>query len=402
MTTSQNGGFSKPTGIAITFDSTHPLVRPADRRLRRRRPRRDDRARTSTSRTRSTTPSLNATLTGTVVHAVSVDMDPTTTGDEYATIQAASGHVLRHGLPTGDLPEGLRGEHLKITGGEPEAEGQVALVLGSYLTHITLTSASGTTFTLSFAGGAPITLNVSDTAGQLEERDRRPRRRRAERQGHADGDRLRHRAARDALPDERRPVHDERRLLGRGHDRRRHAEARERLVGRAAADRRSSRSASSATCTCPTSRSRSTRRGRRPIVVFEDGRQHLGHRRPARRRRASNDAMIHVRLSADPGNGNTVHVSLGDNDAGPDRSTARRPAARRSPRSRSPAVRPARGRPSRTSGSTRPTTASSAASIAATCSRPRPTATRRTSRRSRSATTTTPASPSPSPTARRT
>ena len=161
VTTSQNGGFSKPTGIALTFDASHPWYVPQTVNFVV-----DDRAEVIGSNLDFQNAIDNtvagATLTGTVVHAVSVDMDPTTTGDEYATIQAAAG-AFAADLPSADLPEGLRGEHLKITGGQPDAEGQVAMILGSYLTHVALTNHTGSTFTLSFAGST-ITLNVADTA----------------------------------------------------------------------------------------------------------------------------------------------------------------------------------------------------------------------------------------------
>ena len=75
-------------------------------------------------------------------------MNPATTGDEYATLIASSGIFAGH-TPSPTLPEGLRGEILKITTGDPEAGGQLRLILGSYVTNV---NASGA-FTFSFNGG---------------------------------------------------------------------------------------------------------------------------------------------------------------------------------------------------------------------------------------------------------
>ena len=312
VTTSQNGGFSKPTGIAITFDSTHPWYVPqvVDFVV-------DDRAETIGSnldfQNAIDNTVANATLTGTVVHAVSVDMDPTTTGDEYATIQAASG-TFSAGLPTATLPDGLRGEHLKITGGEPEAEGQVALVLGSYLTHINLSSASGSTFTLSFNGGSAITLNVLDTVanwtnaiGGLV--------------GGAQNVKITPTATGFDIE-----------LLGTLY-----------LTNSAqfAMNDGSSDTASIDDATLKLASAWAVEpqptaifeigvfgdvhvpdvkvkvySSRTPsIVVFEDGGS-TSVTQAGQTPAASNDALIHVRLSSDPGAGHTVHVSLGDNGEG--------------------------------------------------------------------------------------
>ena len=54
-------------------------------------------------------------------------------GDEYGTLVLqdtnAPGGVFP--TPSAALPEGLRGEILKITGGDDEATGQLRLILGS-------------------------------------------------------------------------------------------------------------------------------------------------------------------------------------------------------------------------------------------------------------------------------
>ncbi|MFN2611440.1 MAG: hypothetical protein ABR507_11310 [Actinomycetota bacterium] len=88
-------------------------------------------------------------IKGTVVSAPSIDQNPHTVGDEYATVTANT-PVFASFLPSADLPEGLRGTNLKISGNDPEAEGQIRLVLGSYLTHVTIGAATGGSFTLTF------------------------------------------------------------------------------------------------------------------------------------------------------------------------------------------------------------------------------------------------------------
>ena len=50
---------------------------------------------------------------------------------------------LQGGPPSPTLPEGLRGESLKITGGDTEAAGQIRLVLGSYAENLHVTGPRG-------------------------------------------------------------------------------------------------------------------------------------------------------------------------------------------------------------------------------------------------------------------
>ena len=92
-------------------------------------------------------------------------MNPNTTGDEYAVLTAA--HPVFE-TPSATLPEGLRGEQLKITSLDPEAEGQIELILGSYLTDVSLGGATGGTFTLSFGADTTSALawNASAVAVQ--------------------------------------------------------------------------------------------------------------------------------------------------------------------------------------------------------------------------------------------
>ena len=170
--TTVDGGFSKATGIALTFDTTpgHLWYEPQNVYFVV-----DDHAPTIGSNVDfqnavdSTVP--GSTITGNVIHAVSVDMNPATTGDEYATLTAAT-PVFAADLPSATLPEGLRGEHLKITGSDPEAEGQVELILGSYLTNVSLGGATGGTFTLSFGtdttGALAWNISAADMQAALE------------------------------------------------------------------------------------------------------------------------------------------------------------------------------------------------------------------------------------------
>ncbi len=74
------------------------------------------------------------TIRGVVTFAVSTETDPLVTGDEYATISSS---LTTFPTPSAALPEGLRGEYLKITGGDDEAAGQIRLILGSHRAHIT-------------------------------------------------------------------------------------------------------------------------------------------------------------------------------------------------------------------------------------------------------------------------
>ena len=88
-----------------------------------------------------------STIVGNVASAVTVEQDAAHPENDYAVLvsQQAS---FQNDLPSAALPEGLRGEHLKITSGDPEAQGQVAMILGSYAEDLTATG----TFSLSFAG----------------------------------------------------------------------------------------------------------------------------------------------------------------------------------------------------------------------------------------------------------
>ncbi|MDX6471351.1 MAG: large repetitive protein, partial [Gaiellaceae bacterium] len=102
----------------------------------------------------------DSTIGGTVSSAKSVDVNPTVVGDEYATL-ISSGNPFLDFLPSATLQEGLRGTQLKITGGDPEAQGQVRLVLGTYRQTLHLT---GVAITLSF-GSATVSVSSNDAAG---------------------------------------------------------------------------------------------------------------------------------------------------------------------------------------------------------------------------------------------
>ena len=84
--------------------------------------------------------------------------NPNVVGDEYATL-ISTGDLFT--TPTADLPEGLRGEQLKITGGDDEANGQVRLILGSYRTNVTVPG-SVTSYTLSFGSATSGAINPAD------------------------------------------------------------------------------------------------------------------------------------------------------------------------------------------------------------------------------------------------
>ena len=148
---SVDGGFSQATGIGLTFDSTNWYIAQTVYYAV------DDHAQTIGSnldfQNSAAAHGNGASITGNVSSAISVDMNPNTTGDEYATLTAATA-VFANDLPSSTLPEGLRGEQLKITGQDPEAEGQLMLVLGSYLTNLAISGASGT-FTISFGAPGP-------------------------------------------------------------------------------------------------------------------------------------------------------------------------------------------------------------------------------------------------------
>src|SRR6185312_7241949 len=79
--------------------------------------------------------------------------------------------LFQDGLPTATLPEGLRGEQLKITLGDDEAAGQIRLILGSYLENLVVT-ATGGTFKLSFGGfntpDEPYNVSAANLQADLE------------------------------------------------------------------------------------------------------------------------------------------------------------------------------------------------------------------------------------------
>ena len=262
-------------------------------------------------------PNCTKVIKGTVTSGNSIDMNSHTVGDEYATLTAST-PVFDAFRPTSTLPEGLRGAQLKISGNDPEAEGQIRLVLGSYLTHVKLGGATGGTFTLKLgAHGHDHRARSPGTRPQLDVKaaiEAAPRRQ----HGRCDDGRrrLRRRAPRHALPHERRPVH------------------RHRQPGRR------QRRAPSSTAR----RSRSTRPGRSsppPGAAFEVS-LFGGVKVPAVRVAVypstinlvvvaesdgstsvsqgdmsitSNDDTIEVRLSAAPASG-PVTVNLGDHGAG--------------------------------------------------------------------------------------
>ena len=76
--------------------------------------------------------------------------------------------VFANDLPSSTMPEGLRGEHLKITGSDPEAEGQVALILGSYLTNLDLGGATSGQFALKFGADTTGLLNFDVSAADMQ------------------------------------------------------------------------------------------------------------------------------------------------------------------------------------------------------------------------------------------
>ena len=83
------------------------------------------------------------------------DTNPLPGGDQYATVSVGGTetNLFAAYLPTEQLPEGIRGAYLKITGGDLEASGQIRLILGSYIETIDVSAASGPgSFTLTAAG----------------------------------------------------------------------------------------------------------------------------------------------------------------------------------------------------------------------------------------------------------
>ena len=67
-------------------------------------------------------------------------------------------------LPTASLPEGLRGEYLKITGGDLEAAGQIRLIEGSYVETVTPSAP----FKLTVAGSETTLLALGATAAAVQ------------------------------------------------------------------------------------------------------------------------------------------------------------------------------------------------------------------------------------------
>jgi Ca2+-binding RTX toxin-like protein len=115
-------------------------------------------------------PNCTALITGSVQSGKSVDMNSHTVGDEYAVLTAST-PVFADYVPGGAaaLPEGLRGAQLKISGNDPEAEGQLRLVLGSYLTHLHLGGATAGKFTIAFGSyGTTAQLDWNATPAQVK------------------------------------------------------------------------------------------------------------------------------------------------------------------------------------------------------------------------------------------
>ena len=94
---------------------------------------------------------LSTTITGHVKVASSVDSDTggfigypsdeaedanyLAGGDEYGTLVATDNQLFKNFRPSDSLPEGLRGENVRITGGDLEASGQIRLIEGSFRTY---------------------------------------------------------------------------------------------------------------------------------------------------------------------------------------------------------------------------------------------------------------------------
>ena len=96
------------------------------------------------------------------------DANPLGGGDEFGTVQTnplgSEAHLFNPYLPSDSLPEGLRGQYLKITGGDLEASGQIRLIEGSYRTNLTVSG----NFTLTFGGVTVGSFDASTTAGALQ------------------------------------------------------------------------------------------------------------------------------------------------------------------------------------------------------------------------------------------
>src|SRR5207302_952322 len=104
--------------------------------------------------------------------AVTVEQDAAHPENDYATLTSQQ-PVFQNDLPSASLPEGIRGEHLTVTSGDPEAEGQVAMVLGSYAEDLKVTG----TFSLGFGTATPVDQGDGVLAGDADDRRVRARRR---------------------------------------------------------------------------------------------------------------------------------------------------------------------------------------------------------------------------------
>ncbi len=120
------------------------------------------------------------TIVGHVAIATSVDSDTTPVPpnqtdeeedanplggfDEYGTVQSTEPNLFAPYLPTQSLPEGLRGEYLKITGGDLEAAGQIRLIEGSYIETVTPSA----DFKLTVAGSETTLLTLGSSAAAVQ------------------------------------------------------------------------------------------------------------------------------------------------------------------------------------------------------------------------------------------
>ena len=164
--TTVNGGFSKAKSVQLTFDGSNwwipqTVVFVVDERAEAIGTNAYFQNSAQVQCTVETpVPNCTKVITGTVTSGNSVDMNSHTVGDEYATLTAST-PVFNDFRPTSSLPEGLRGAQLKISGNDPEAEGQIRLVLGSYLTHVRLGGATGGTFTLKLGPAGTATAGIA-------------------------------------------------------------------------------------------------------------------------------------------------------------------------------------------------------------------------------------------------
>ncbi|TMB63883.1 MAG: hypothetical protein E6J51_10410, partial [Chloroflexi bacterium] len=155
------GGVSTPTATTLAFNSANwwmpqPVVFGVD-----------DKAATVPTSADFLNAIAVTPLSGVVAAGTqSVDPNPNTAGDEYATL-ISSGHAFAGYLPSSSLPEGLRGASLKITAGDEDAAGQVAMVLGSYVENLTINATSGT-FNIGFGASATLTEAYNVTATALQ------------------------------------------------------------------------------------------------------------------------------------------------------------------------------------------------------------------------------------------